>query len=67
MNASHIAHTAVDRKSKGHDVTPATITADLVEQGCSPAQAATLTKMACALIPTVTAASLRQWRNAQAA
>ncbi len=67
MNAAHIAHDAVYRKTQGKTVTPATITADLVEQGCTPAQAATLTKMACALIPTVTSKSLASWVKQQAA
>ena len=62
MNAADIAHDAVNRHQHGETVTPASITAALVADGATPAQAATVTKMAVALIPTVTAASLRAWR-----
>ncbi len=67
LSPSHIAHDAVARKISGENITPATITADLVEQGCTPAQAASLTKVATALIPTVTQKSLNAWVRAQAA
>lgn len=67
LNPSDIAHDAVARKISGETVTPATITATLVERGCTPAKAQTLTKMATALIPTVTQKSLNAWTRKQVA
>jgi len=66
MNASDIAHQAVADNMSGKAVSPATIKADLIARGMSAAQATTLTKMSTALIPTVTAASMKAWRRAAA-
>lgn len=69
MNTSphHLAHDAVARKLSGETITPATMTAELVEGGCTPAQARSLTKIVTALIPTVTQTSLNAWVKTQVA
>jgi hypothetical protein len=61
MTPTDLAHEAVLRRSRGEHVTPDTITADLLADGATHAQAVTTTKMVVALIPTVTAESLRAY------
>lgn len=67
MNAADIAHDAVYRKMNGETVTPDSIKANLIADGLNDRQAATMTKMATALIPTVTSDSLRKWLAAKVA
>lgn len=61
INPGDVAHRAVHARRQGVTVTPATIRADLIAEGATPAQAATVTRIATALIPTVTARSLATW------
>lgn len=64
INPADVAHQAVLEHTHGARVTPDTIHAGLIANGATPAQAATVTRLAVALIPTVTPASLNAWQAA---
>lgn len=60
-NPADLAHHYVVRHAKGENITPATITAELVANGDTQAQAVSRTKTITALIPTVTQKSLNDY------
>jgi hypothetical protein len=60
FSSGYIAHEVVLRHQRGETITPATIKAELMEQGATERQATSLTKIVTALVPTVTTASMRK-------